>query len=83
MAEVWLEYEVESGLVVNAVEWDGATPYEPPEGLALVKREDSEAWIGWIYDGRKFSRPEPEPEPAAAEGDLAAALAAELAKLGH
>ena len=54
-----LEYNAD-GLIVNAIEYDGEEPYEPPDGLLLVERGDSGAWIGWTYDGENF-RPPPEP----------------------
>lgn len=64
---IFLEYNPETGLVVNAIEYDGLVPYAPPEGLALIQPGDSGAWIGWTYDGETFTpplQPEPEPEPA-------------------
>lgn len=63
---IWLEYETETGLVVNAIEYDGVSEYTPPEGLALVERGDSGAWTGWSYDGETFTPP-PEPDPPPAE----------------
>ena len=47
---IWLEYNTETGLVTNAIEYDGQANYTPPEGLALVERGESEAWIGWTYN---------------------------------
>lgn len=58
---IWLEYNTETGLVTNAIEYDGESEYTPPEGLALVERGDSGAWMGWTYDGETFTPP-PEPE---------------------
>jgi hypothetical protein len=55
--EVWLEYELATGRVVNAIVWDGDEPYEPPPGLALVERADSGAWAGWSYAGGEFTPP--------------------------
>jgi hypothetical protein len=47
---IWLEYQIDDGLIVNAIVYDGETDYTPPEGLAIVERGDSGAWAGWIYD---------------------------------
>lgn len=47
---IWLEYRTDDGLIVNAIEYDGEADYTPPQGLALVERGDSGAWIGWTYD---------------------------------
>ena len=55
---IWLEYRTNDGLIVNAIEYDGTDDYTPPEGLALIERDDSEAWIGWTYDGEAFTPPE-------------------------
>lgn len=66
MDSVWLEYRISDGLVVNAIVWKADTAYEPPEGLALIERVNTDAWIGWTYDGETFTPPpdhEPEPLP--------------------
>jgi len=60
---IFLEYNTETGLVENAIVYDGDGSYTPPEGLALVKRGDSEAWIGWTYQDGEFSPPPEEPSP--------------------
>jgi hypothetical protein len=54
---IWLEYRLDTGLVVNAIVWDGAEDYEPPEGLGVVRRGDSGAWAGWTYQGGEFTPP--------------------------
>ena len=53
---IFLEYNAD-GLVTNAIVYDGEEPYTPPDGLSLVERGDSEAWIGWTYDGQGFTPP--------------------------
>lgn len=55
-----------TGLVVNAIEWDGATPWTPPEGHEVVLL--TSGGPGWTYADGDFippPKPEPEPEPAA------------------
>jgi hypothetical protein len=47
---IFLEYRPDTGLIVNAIVYDGTDDYTPPEGLALVERGDSGAWIGSTYD---------------------------------
>jgi len=48
--------------VVNIVEWDGTTSWQPPEGCQAVPL--TEGGIGWTYiDGQFVPPPEPEPEP--------------------
>lgn len=54
----WLEYRTEDGLIVNAIVWDGTDEYTPPDGLALVERGESGAWIGWSYTDNGFTPPE-------------------------
>lgn len=58
---IFLEYNTETGLVENAIVYDGEADYTPPEGLALVERGDSGAWIGWTYTDGQFTPP-PDPE---------------------
>jgi hypothetical protein len=55
---VWLEYRTDDGLIVNAIEYNGRDDYTPPDGLDLIERGDSEAWIGWTFDGESFIPPE-------------------------
>lgn len=45
-------------VVVNVIEWDGVTPYDPGEGLTLqfVPTVD----IGRVWDGTDFVNPEGE-----------------------
>jgi hypothetical protein len=46
------------GLVVNAIEWDGVTPWRPPaDHIALPLIEGG---IGWTFADGQFSPP---PEP--------------------
>jgi hypothetical protein len=53
----FLEYRTEDGLIVNAIVYDGEQDYTPPEGLALIERGDSGAWIGWSYADGEFTAP--------------------------
>lgn len=57
---------VQNDVVVNIIEWDGVSPYAPPEGCQL------HAWngpvdIGWLWvDGAPVDpNPPPPPEPPA------------------
>lgn len=38
----------ENNIVVNAIIWDGASSYAPPQGLTLV--QTATAGIGMVYD---------------------------------
>jgi len=53
------------GVIVNAIEWDGRQPWQPPKGHT-VHRSD-EAWaLGYVWDGSKPVNPNPpvvEPRP--------------------
>jgi len=49
------------GLVVNTIEWDGATFWQPPAGHTAVATP--EAGIGWSYVDGVFIAPEQEPTP--------------------
>ncbi len=54
---------IKSGTVVNIVEWDGVTEWEPGEGVSAIKVKNGvSVEIGYTYDGSKFIAP-PEPEP--------------------
>lgn len=59
---------VQNGVVVNVIEWDGVTPYTPPEGCELF------AWsgpvnIGWAWvDGAPIDPTPPPAEPTQGEG---------------
>lgn len=48
MDKRYLVYEIETGLCVNVIIWDGVTDYNPGEGLALeIVPAGSLAWAGW------------------------------------
>jgi hypothetical protein len=47
-----------TGLVVNTIEWDGATFWQPPAGHTAIAT--TEAGIGWTYANGTFTPP---PEP--------------------
>ena len=51
-----------SGLVVNAVVWDGFSPFHI-RGCYLMSRDDvpEAVWIGWRRDDNQWISPEPEP----------------------
>ena len=51
-----------TGLVVNTIEWDGATSWQPPAGHTAIAT--AEAGFGWTYANGTFTPPpEPPPEP--------------------
>jgi hypothetical protein len=53
---------VRGGAVVNVIDWDGATPYTPPEGCDL-HAVDGPVNIGWLWvDGAPVD-PNPPPSP--------------------
>ena len=59
---------VQNGLVVNVIEWDGITDYDPGEGLELVLAEGRGVSIGYAWNGENFIAPaEPDPEEAVAK----------------
>jgi hypothetical protein len=64
----WALIRASDNVVVNIIEWDGKTAYDPGEGLALEKVPDH---VGpqFIKKGKtQFDAPvEPKPVPTAAE----------------
>ena len=72
--------QIKDNLVINVIVWDGETPYDPGEGITLVKCPDK-VGVGFTYDGKKFTAPAPvEPEPGQLQGlrdELAAATSTE------
>ena len=51
---------VQNGVVVNIIDWDGVTPYTPPEGCDLYEWEGP-VNIGWLWlDGAPV---DPNPPP--------------------
>lgn len=57
---------VQNGVIVNIVDWDGVTPYTPPEGCEL-HQWDGPMNIGWAWvDGAPVDpNPPPPAEPDA------------------
>ena len=45
-----------AGLILNMVEWDGATPWQPPVGTSIVA-SDGTAAIGGSYINGIFTPP--------------------------
>jgi hypothetical protein len=56
---------VQGGVVVNIIDWDGVTPYTPPEGCELYPWE-GQINIGWLWvDGAPVDPDPPAPpEPS-------------------
>ena len=48
-------------LVVNVIEWDGTTEWQPPDGHQIVPLTQ-EGGIGWSYVNQEFINPNPDPE---------------------
>lgn len=46
---------VENKVVVNLIEWDGVSEYDPGNKLKLVITDDVFVDIGSIYDGKTFT----------------------------
>ncbi len=56
-----------ASIVENIIVWDGASPYDPGNGLTLVVINDGVmCQIGWIYDPvtQTFTDPNPPAPPA-------------------
>lgn len=54
---------VQNEIVINTIEWDGATPWAPPAGTAAVQIPDGAyVGIGSTYDGKTSSAPPAPPE---------------------
>ena len=51
------------GLIVNAVEWDGESPFAPDDVIVVDGSEHPGVWIGWRWDGETFQPPESKPNP--------------------
>lgn len=62
--------------IVNSCEWDGVTPYEPPQGITLALSADGYWRDGWKWNGTAAYDPNPPPamepvaEPVASPGGL-------------
>lgn len=54
---------IENGTVVNVIVYDGIQPLELPDGQTLVDLGESEAWIGWRYEGGEWIAPTVEDPP--------------------
>ena len=54
---------IRDGIVENVAEWDGESPWTPPDGTTLQSLEGSTAGPGWSFDGSAFVPPEPVVSP--------------------
>jgi hypothetical protein len=52
---------MDTNVVENLIAWDGIVSYSPPEGYFLVKIEDPQVNISWLYVDGQFISPIPEP----------------------
>lgn len=48
--------------IVNVIEWDGSSPYTPPNGVALIQYAGP-AGVGWSWNGTAATDPTPPPTP--------------------
>ena len=48
---------IRDGIVENVAEWDGESPWTPPDGTTLQSLEGSTAGPGWSFDGEQFTPP--------------------------
>ena len=53
----------ETGVVVNAIAYDGEAPYQEP-GCFVIPQTDAptQAWIGWCLTTAGWVAPEPNPD---------------------
>ena len=51
-----------SNIVLNVIEWDGVTDYQPPDGM-FVNPIGDRGGIGWIWNGSEWIEPLVEPPP--------------------
>lgn len=54
--------DTQSNLVVNIIDWDGTSPYTPPN-KELPVLVNNEVQIGWSYIDGNFIAPTPPPPP--------------------
>lgn len=47
---------VKNGSVVNVIEWDGATDYNPGKGFELILADGKEVSKGYKWNGENFIR---------------------------
>lgn len=49
---------VTDGKVVNTIQWDGASEYNPDSGDLVVIPEEVNAGVGWLYVNDSFIPPD-------------------------
>lgn len=67
MLSRWALVRTADNLVVNVIEWDGVTPYIPPEGTTTINCDEKVAGPGFTYDPATgdFIDPPTPPDPDA------------------
>jgi len=66
MTDLYLIVRDADGLVLNAIRYDGAEPYDPGEGCTLYPwDEDARPWVGWTRNADGTWTAPPAPEEAA------------------
>jgi hypothetical protein len=59
MNDLYLIVRDADGLVVNAIRYDGNSPYDPGEGMTLYPwDEDARPWVGWVLANGEWTPPE-------------------------
>lgn len=59
MTDLYLIVRDSDGLVLNAIRYDGTSPYDPGEGCTLYPwDEDARPWIGWTLSNGEWTPPE-------------------------
>jgi hypothetical protein len=55
-----------TGLCVNAIRWDGVSPFTPPAGVSVIPVPDDPpgVWIGWTLNPDGSWSPPSTPEAA-------------------
>lgn len=49
---------IQNGTVINTIEWDGVSPWQPPTGTTVVPiQKGTYVGIGSAYDGATFGPP--------------------------
>lgn len=51
---------VKNSFVINVIEWDGMTEYNPGDSLELILADGKTVAIGYTWSGENFTAP---PEP--------------------
>lgn len=53
----YIVYDIETGVCVNTIVYDGVSPYDPGPGLALDDDPSGLVGTGWVKDGNNWFPP--------------------------